>query len=294
MEYLSVSDDTHNKIVNHHNDPNNPDHFLPETGQYPGVSGFFADEESASKHFTDEGKFDSVSYGHAAQQAPYFNEQLADQCAARNETYYPDYNGHLDCFRVNPEKMQEHFGTPDFHAAMSKCTENTPWGEGGANQGYNPYINEMINKGCLEYVPEKSKTCDNNACKDYYSRKSQASTQASEVSNYIEQNNIKGETGQKIGYNELPQNNTIDNSSNNYSNSSSNITSQNVAATTGGGSNAPPVTATDNTNTSGNTICGTVDSDSKSGFYNAKVASSDNDDSSTLAQAKPNDGFGIQ
>lgn len=288
--YMSVSNDTHNEILKHHE---SPDYKLPEHG-YPGTSGFFLDEESASKHFSDDGKFDSVSYGHAAQQAPYFDNNKAIESRVNKTVYNPDYNSHLDCFRENPKKMKEHFGTSDFYAAMSKCTENTPWGEGGATQGYNPYINEMINKGCLEYIPEKSRTCDNNACTDYYERKKVASVQASEVNDYIEQNNIKGEPGQKLGYNELNRTNTINAASANNSHSNT-ATSQNVAATTGGGSNAPPVTATDTERypikNDGNN--GKVTTNNADGFYNAKVSTTNNSSDVTQGINKTNTGFNM-
>ena len=202
--YMSVPNQTHDLIVNHHNNPQNQDYMLPET-KYPGVSGYFTNEDTASKHFEDTGKFDSIGLGHTLQQSPYYDKEAAFEARINNNTYSPEYNGHLDCFRINEEKMQEHFGTTDFYAAMAHCKENTAWGEGGGFQGYNPYINEMINKGALEYVPEKSRTCSNNACVDYAERKSQASEEAKAVNDYIEKNHIKGKDGERLGYNELSQ-----------------------------------------------------------------------------------------
>lgn len=241
--YMSVSDATHNRIVNHHNNPNDAQYNLPESG-YPGTSGFFTNEETASKSFTTEGKFDSVALGHDLQQAPYYNENLAAQCEENGIVYNPEYNGHLDCFRVNHEKMQEHFGTTDFHAAMSKCTENSPWGNGGGDQGYNPYTNEMINKGCLEYVPENSRTCDVNVCKDYSERKDIAKGQAGEVNDYIEKNNIKGEPNQRIGHNELMRSNEI--STNAASTASTAAHNSSDPVSSGGGARAPDVIDTSN------------------------------------------------
>lgn len=234
--YLSVPNDTHNYIVNHHNDPANKKYNLPENG-YPGVSGFFTNEETVSKHFTEGGRFDSVGLGHDLQQAPYFDKNKADIAETLGQKYTPEYNSHLDCFRVNKEKMLAEFGTADFHAAMSKCTENTAWGDGGGTQGYNSYINEMINKGCLEYVPEKSRTCSNNECLDYTDRKEQASKEAEAVDDYIKNNNIKGNLGERLGYNELPKQEEISDQSDN--NPSNKVSSQNIACMGGGGANAP-------------------------------------------------------
>ena len=134
--YISTPNDTHSEILKHYE---NSDHKIPESG-YPGTSGFFTNEETASKHFTEAGMFDSAGLGHNLQQAPYFDNDIALDAKANNAVYHPEYNGHLDCFRVNPETMQEHFGTTDFYAAMSQCKENTAWGEGGGFQGISRHV----------------------------------------------------------------------------------------------------------------------------------------------------------
>lgn len=290
--YISVPDDTHNLIVNHHNDPNNPEHFLPE-GRYPGTSVFFTDESTASKHFTDDGKFDSVGLCRENQQSPYFNEEAALNAKLEGRTYYPEYNGHLDCFRVNSEKMQEHFGTTDFYAAMSHCTANTALGEGGGWQGYNPYINEMINKGALEYIPQNSRTCDFNECKDYYERRAQFQEEAKAVNDYINNNNIVAKDGERLGYNEIARSNAV--SANNNNTSSASITSQNVASTTGGGSQAPPITAADSKPqaNSEDKPRGKVDTDHTGGFADFSVPPANNSTDPTQGMGKSNNGFNM-
>lgn len=210
--YISTPDQTHDLIVNHHNHMHDAGYDgkydLPEN-KYLGTSGFFTNEETASRSFTEAGKFDSVQLGHDLQQAPHFNQQAEMKCEAQGKDYFPEYNKHLDCFRVNEEKMLENYGTRDFYAAQAKCSENTPWGEGGGYQGYNPFTNQMINNGSLEYVPEKARSCDSNQCLDYNERKAEAKQQASAVNDHIESIGIKGEPGQRLGYNEISQNHNL-------------------------------------------------------------------------------------
>lgn len=232
--YISTPDATHNEIVKHYENPN---YKIPENG-YPGTSGFFTNEETASKHFISSGEFDSVGLGHSLQQSPYYDNDKMLESAANNTKYYPEYNGHLDCFRVNEEKMHAEYGTTDLYTAMAQCKENTAWGEGGGFQGYNPYINEMINNGSLKYVPGNSRVCSNNECHDYAERKNQAFEEAKAVNAYIENNNIQGKQGERLGYNELSQNNSkaegdlINRAFSNHSNTDK--------VADGGGSNAPP------------------------------------------------------
>lgn len=230
--YISTPNDTHNAILKRHADP---EYKIPENG-YPGTSGFFTDESTVSKHFTSDGTFDSVGLGHDLQQAPYHDATKAREAKINNIQYNPEYNGNLDCFRVNSDKMLENYGTTDFFAAQSKCMENHAWGNGGGFQGYNPYINEMINNGSLEYVPEKSRVCNENACKDYADRKDVAQQQAREVNNYIEENQIKGKAGEKLGHNELPHEENISHNSDSQK-SSKKLDAQSEL---GGGSHAPP------------------------------------------------------
>lgn len=246
--YISVPNDTHQLIENHHahmNDPGYDGRYnLPESG-YPGVSGFFTNEDTATHSFTDDGKFNSVQLGHDLQQSPYYDKKKAEAAEAIGQSYVPEYNSHLDCFRVNPDKMQENYGTSDFYAAMSRCIENTAWGDGGGFQGYNPYINEMINNGSLEYIPEKSRSCDSNRCVDYEPHKDQALSEAAAVNNYIESNNIQGKSGERLGYNELSQNTNITSNKNGGPGDDS---FSNIASINGGGARAPntPIESPDN------------------------------------------------
>ena len=233
--YISTPNDTHKEILKHHT---NSKYKIPESG-YPGTSGFFTDENTASKHFTSDGMFDSVGLGHDLQQAPYHDATKASEAKINKIQYNPEYNGNLDCFRVNESKMLENYGTTDFYAAQSRCVENTAWGNGGGFQGYNSYINEMINNGSLEYVPEKSKTCSNNECLDYATRKGQAGQEASAVNDYIERNGIKGESGERIGYNELSQSNLQQNERLANGKREYGLSSKNIESVGGGGANAP-------------------------------------------------------
>lgn len=200
--YISTPDATHARVVAHAKDPNDPKYFLPPDS-YPGTSGFFTNEKTAARSFSEDRNFDSIQLGHDLQQAPHFNDELARKCDKEGIDYFPSYNSYLDCFRVNPEKMMEHYGTIDFYAAMSYCTENKQWGDGGGFQGYNSFVNEMINNRTLEYVPEKSRSCDMNMCADYYDRKAIARKQAEEVNNFIEAKGITGSGNERIGFNEL-------------------------------------------------------------------------------------------
>ena len=238
--YISTPDQTHDLIVNHHNHMHEAGYDgkydLPEN-KYPGTSGFFTNEETASRSFTETGKFDSVQLGHDLQQAPHYDNSIAMKCEAQCIDYFPEYNKHLDCFRVNEEKMLENYGTIDFYDVQAKCLENTAWGEGGGHQGYNPYINQMINNGALEYLPEKSRTSDSNQCLDYAERKAQAKHEASVVNDHIESRGIKGEAGQRIGYNEISQSSNLTSTSTNQN--IIGISSSNIESTGGGGSRAP-------------------------------------------------------
>lgn len=231
--YISTPDITHNEILKHYE---NPEHKISEKG-FPGTSGFFTNEETASQHFIGDETFDSVGLGHNLQQAPFYDEKKEILCERAGVDYNPEYNGHLDCFRINEQKMLENYGTTDFYAAQAKCMENYAWGDGGGFQGYNPYINEMINNGSLEYVPEKSRICNENACVDYADRKDVAQKEAQEVNDYIKEKQISGKEGEKLGYNELPCEENIS-----YNPPDPPISSKKVDARSelGGGSHAPP------------------------------------------------------
>lgn len=204
--YINASADTYERLLSHyahHDDPDYQGQFDLPLDRYPGFSGFFTNEESASRAFTAEGEYDSVTLSHLLQQAPYYDEEAAESAQARNQTYTPSYCNHLICLRVNPQKLREIYGTDDFFAAQSVCTENTAWGEGGGFQGYNPMINQMINEGVLEFVPQRSRLSHSTACTDYLQRKAIAREQAAEVNAYITENGIEGKEGQRLGYNEL-------------------------------------------------------------------------------------------
>lgn len=211
--YISTPEDTHKMIANHHKHMNDVDYDgryqLPED-RYPGTSCFFTNEDTAMRSFRDDGKFDSVQLGHDLQQAPYYDEDLAMKLELQGKEYFSEYNGNLDCFRVNEEKMLDNYGTTDFYAAQAKCLENTAWGEGGGHQGYNPYVNQMINNGSLEYVPEKSRTCDSNKCLDYADRKAQTNHEALVTNNHIENSEIQGGPNQRIGYNEISRSSNVE------------------------------------------------------------------------------------
>ena len=233
--YISTPNETHNEILKHYS---NPEYKIPENG-YPGTSGFFTDESTASKHFTGEGTFDSVGLGHDLQQSPYYDASAAMEAQNNRVKYNPEYNSNLDCFRANSDKMLENYGTTDFYAAQSRCTENTAWGEGGGFQGYNPHINEMINNGSLEYIPERSRRCSDNECLDYSSRKAQSSQEASAVNEHIEKNNVKGEPGERIGYNELSRTNAKQDGPTIRNDNAGGVSSGNIESTGGGGARAP-------------------------------------------------------
>jgi len=59
--------------------------------------------------------------------------------------------GHLDILTLDRDRMEEIYNTRDFNAAIGKCHKNNQFGPDGGDQGYNPYLNEMYNNGCLKY-----------------------------------------------------------------------------------------------------------------------------------------------
>lgn len=127
--YVSTSNEQHEKIVN-----------SKPLSDKDGVSGYFSDKATIDD-CTKKGVLDNGQYNRELQISPYY----------KNLTYKP----HVDCFKIDSDKMEAIYGTREFRAAIAKCEANNQFGEGGGNQGFNPYLTEMINNGCLKY--DKSK-----------------------------------------------------------------------------------------------------------------------------------------
>ena len=110
-----------------------------------GVSGYFTDQATVDD-CTHSDTLDNGQLNRELQIAPF-------QASANVE---PSYKPHTDCFKINPDKLEENYGTRDFNAALAKCDANNQFGEGGGNQGFNPNLSEMMSNGCLEHNPSKS------------------------------------------------------------------------------------------------------------------------------------------
>lgn len=113
-----------------------------------GLSGYFSDQATVDASKTGDA-LDNTKYNEMCQIAPFRPEGISGE---GNATYKP----HVDCFEINRDTLYKNYRTYDFNAAISKCEANNHFGAGGGNQGYNPYLSEMIDNGTLKHVPEKS------------------------------------------------------------------------------------------------------------------------------------------
>lgn len=125
-----------------------------------GLSGYFSDQATVDACKNGEA-LDNTKYNEMCQIAPYRNGGIDGEAPA---TYKP----HVDCFDIDKDALYKNYGTNDFNAAISKCEANNQFGGGGGNQGYNPYISEMIDNGTLKYNPDKSYS-DSSLSKSEYS-----------------------------------------------------------------------------------------------------------------------------
>lgn len=136
--YVALTDDQHNQLVNK----------VPITAQ-GGVSGYFSDQATIEACKNKDGSLNNTTYNEMCQIAPFRPGGLSGDGDA---TYKP----HIECFIINRDKLEEHYHTRDFNAAIAKCEANNQFGTGGGNQGYNPYISEMIEKGVLKHNANES------------------------------------------------------------------------------------------------------------------------------------------
>ena len=144
--YIATTDMQHDQIVSgKHVDANG------------GLSGYFSDQ--ATVDVCKSGNIlDNTKYNEMCQIAPYRYGGINGEGDA---TYKP----HVDCFDINREALYKNYGTYDFNAAIAKCEVNNQFGGGGGNQGYNPYISEMIDNGTLKHNPAKSYSSHEAICK---------------------------------------------------------------------------------------------------------------------------------
>lgn len=140
--YISATSTQHNQIAESRKSP-----------EYK-FSGYFSDEATVNACTNENGILDNGKYNEALQTAPFQEGDNEGIPIVEGATYKP----HVDCFEIDRNRMYEIYGTRDFSAALSKCQANNQFGSGGGNQGYNPYINEMIDNGSLKYNSDKSFT----------------------------------------------------------------------------------------------------------------------------------------
>lgn len=114
-----------------------------------GLSGYFSDQATIDACKDKNGVLDNTAYNEATQIAPYRENGLSGMGDA-------SYKPHVDCFEIDRDALYKNYGTYDFNAAIAKCEANNQFGSGGGNQGYNPYVSEMIDNETLKHVPEKS------------------------------------------------------------------------------------------------------------------------------------------
>lgn len=136
--YIATTDAQHDQIYNHQH-----------VDEHGGLSGYFSDQATIDSCKEKNGALDNTAYNEACQIAPHREGGLSGEGDA---TYKP----HIDCFEIDRQALFDNYGTYDFNAAIAKCEANNQFGSGGGNQGYNPYISEMIDKEILKYNPDKS------------------------------------------------------------------------------------------------------------------------------------------
>ena len=163
--YVSVSQQQHSMIAS-----GQP---LP-TDRYPALSGYFTDEATASRHFDGDSRYSAVGLAGDLQQNPYYDPDAAMQAAMDGKEYFPQFNGNLDCFTIDRDRLEAVYGTRDLNAAVGKCTANDHLGCGGGNQGFNSDLTELYNNGCLKYDPARSRTSEDVVCRDYDAMQSRA------------------------------------------------------------------------------------------------------------------------
>lgn len=139
--YIATTDQQHDIIAS-------GGKFKDHEDKVSGPSGYFSDQETVDTCKTGEA-LDNTKYNEMCQIAPYREGGLSSQGDAV-------YKPHVDCFKIDRDALYENYKTYDFNAAIAKCNANNHFGSGGGNQGYNPYLSEMIDNGTLKYVPEKS------------------------------------------------------------------------------------------------------------------------------------------
>ena len=135
--YIATTDAQHDQIAK--GEPVNA---------HGGLSGYFSDQATIDA-CKDGEALDNTKYNEMCQIAPYRAGGIEGEGDA---TYKP----HVDCFDIDRDALYENYGTHDFNAAISKCEANNQFGAGGGNQGYNPYINEMVENGTLKHNQDNS------------------------------------------------------------------------------------------------------------------------------------------
>lgn len=139
--YISTTDPQHDIIAN--------DKKFKDYKDVPSPTGYFSDQATIDACKSTNGLLDNTAYNEATQIAPYRDNGIEGIGDA-------SYKPHIDCFEIDRDALFKNYGTYDFNAAIAKCKANNQFGSGGGNQGYNPYISEMIDNGTLKYNASKS------------------------------------------------------------------------------------------------------------------------------------------
>ena len=178
--YISVSDLQVEMIRN--------GKLLPED-DYPGLGGYFTDEATVSQYYTKDGHYDAAGLADCLQQMPHYDNDKAAEAALKNEVYHPEYNRQLICLKIDREKLAElNHGNGQFAAAVGKCEKNDHLGRGGGNQGYNNFLTELYNRGCLTYDESRSRIGENTTCYDYDEKRNRAAMREVDCRESVQQN----------------------------------------------------------------------------------------------------------
>ena len=137
--YIATTDKQHERFAG--KEPGE----IPPADDETRLSGYFSDKATVDA-CKDGDTLDNTKYNQLNQIEPYQKDGTGDA----------GYKPHVDCFEIDRKALQDNYQTDDFNAAIAKCNANNQYGEGGGNQGYNPYINEMIENGTLKHRPEES------------------------------------------------------------------------------------------------------------------------------------------
>ncbi len=132
--YLSTTDRQHECYKNGN---------IASSDDYTSFSGYFTSEATAKNRINQDGTFDAYSFHRDLCVAPTRHATESDELMDKR---------HLDYFYIDRDRMEQIYGTRDFNAAIGKCSKNNHFGPDGGDQGYNAFLTELYNNGCLKYA----------------------------------------------------------------------------------------------------------------------------------------------